>query len=437
MLTEKEQVAAEKIEIRSDEVKEILGQVPRWIIRWGTTVIFVIIILLIIGSGLFKYPEIQPSAIILTTKNPPAKLIAKTDGKIISLFTEDKQKVSAGDHIVLIESAADYEDIIEMAENLKGFKENTENEIYLELDKSYSLGEIQSYFASFHKCNKDYLEFIHIDYHQKKIDGIRKELNKHDIFYSRLNDQSVVLKRELGLARKQFARDSVLFRQGVFSSSDYEKSESKLLKKDYAYKDTHTKLAAAKIQIEELNQKILDLELDYANKKSEILNILFESYDRLIAEIDIWKQKYVLITPVDGIVTFNKFWGENQNVSEGEVVLTVLPFTTGDIVGKINLSVQGAGKVRRGQKVNIKFASYPHMEFGMVRGEVTSISLVPDKDFYTAEVKLTNGMVTNYGNKIDFQQEMPGMAEIITDDMSLMRRIFNPAKSVIKRYARE
>lgn len=437
MLTEKEQVAAEKIEIRSDEVKEILGQVPRWIIRWGTTMIFVIIILLIIGSGLFKYPEIQPSAIILTTKNPPAKLIAKTDGKIISLFTEDKQKVSAGDHIVLIESAADYEDIIEMAENLKGFKENTENEIYLELDKSYSLGEIQSYFASFLKSNKDYLEFIHIDYHQKKIDGIRKELNKHDIFYSRLNDQSVVLKRELGLARKQFARDSVLFRQGVFSSSDYEKSESKLLKKDYAYKDTHTKLAAAKIQIEELNQKILDLELDYANKKSEILNILFESYDRLIAEIDIWKQKYVLITPVDGIVTFNKFWGENQNVSEGEVVLTVLPFTTGDIVGKINLSVQGAGKVRRGQKVNIKFASYPHMEFGMVRGEVTSISLVPDKNFYTAEVKLTNGMVTNYGNKIDFQQEMPGMAEIITDDMSLMRRIFNPAKSVIKRYARE
>jgi multidrug resistance efflux pump len=435
MLTEKEQLAAEKIEIRSEEVKEILGQIPRWIIRWGTTVIFIIIILLIVGSGLFKYPEIQPSTIILTTKNPPAKLIAKTNGKIISLFAEDNQKVSAGDHIVLIESAANYTDIIEIEELLKDFKLNIENEKYLEFDKSYSLGEIQSYFASFLKSNKDYLEFINIGYHHKKINGIRKELNKYDIFYSRLNDQLKVLKRELELARNQFSRDSVLYRQGVFSSSDYEKSESNLLKKEYAYKDTHTELAAAKIQIEGLNQKILDLELDYANKKSEIQHILFESYDKLIAEIDIWKQRYVLITPVDGIVTFNKFWSENQNVSEGDVVLTVLPFTSGEIVGKMNLSVQGAGKVRRGQKVNIKFASYPHMEFGMVRGEVTSISLVPDKNFYTAEVKLTNGMVTNYGNRIDFQQEMPGMADIITDDMSLLRRIFNPVKSVIKRHA--
>ncbi len=437
MLTKKEQLAAEKIEIRSDEVKEILGQVPRWIIRWGTSVIFVIIILLIIGSGLFKYPEIQLSTIILTTKNPPAKLVAKTNGKIIRLFTEDNQEVSAGDHIVLIESAADYDDIIEIEEKLRDFKINTENEKFLKIEKSYSLGEIQSYFASFLKSYQDYLKFITINYHQKKINGIRKELNKYDIFYSRLNEQSVVLKRELELAGKQFARDSILFKKGVLSSSDFEKSESNLLKKEYAYKNTHTELAAAKIKIEELNQKILDMELDYDNEKSEKQHILFETFDRLIAEIDIWKQKYILVTPVDGIVTFNKFWSENQNVSEGETVLTVLPQATGDIVGKINLSVEGAGKVKKGQKVNIKFASYPHMEFGMVRGEVTSISLVPDMSFYTAEVKLTNGMVTNYGNKIEFQQEMPGMAEIITEDMSLLRRIFNPAKSVIKRQVRD
>ena len=75
------------------------------------------------------------------------------------------------------------------------------------------------------------------------------------------------------------------------------------------------------------------------NEKSEIQNILFETYDRLMAEIDIWKQKYLLITPVEGIVTFNKFWSKNQNVSEGEVVLTVLPLTTGDIVGKITEGV--------------------------------------------------------------------------------------------------
>ncbi len=437
MLTKKEKQEAEKIEIRSDEVREILGQVPRWVIRWGTSVIFVVVVILIIGSGLFKYPEIQLSTIILTTKNPPAKLIAKTDGKIVSLFAEDKQKVMAGDHIVLIESAANYRHVIEIEEQLKDFRINIENEKYLDFSKNYTLGEIQLYLASFQKSYQDYLKFINLNYHQKKIQGIRQELGKYDVFYTRLNEQSAVLKRELALTGKQFARDSTLFGQGVISSSDYEGSESNLLKKDYAYRNTHTELAAARIEIEKLNQKIVDMELDYANKKSEKQHILFETFDRLIAEIDIWKQKYLLITPVEGMVTFNKFWSENQNVSEGEAVLTVLPLTTGDIVGKINLSVQGAGKVKCGQKVNIKFTSYPHMEFGMVRGEVTSISLVPEKNFYAAEVKLTNGMVTNYGYKIDFQQEMPGMAEIITDDMSLLRRIFNPAKSLIRRQGRD
>ncbi len=437
MLTKKEQQAAEKIEIRSDEVQELLGQVPKWIIRWGTSAILMIFLLVIIGSGLFKYPEIQPSTIILTTENPPAKLVANTYGKIVRLFIEDKQKVKAGDHIVLIESAADYQNVLEIEKLLKNFRQNTDKGIYPEIEKSYSLGEIQSFFASFIKSYKNYLKFININYHEKKIKGIKQELKKYDIFYLRLNEQSEVLKKELVLAKKQFGRDSILFRQGVLSSSDYEKSESSLLKKEYAYKETHTELAAAKIKVEELNQKILDFELDYANEKGEKQNILYETFDRLIAEIDIWKQKYVLITPIDGIVTFNKFWSENQNVREGEVVLTILPDTAGGVIGKINLSVKGAGKVKKGQKVNIKFANYPHMEYGMIRGEVTSISLVPDKNFYSAEVKLTNGLVTNYGNEINFQQEMPGLAEIITDDMSLLRRIFNPAKSVIKRQRRD
>jgi len=433
MLTKKEQQEAEKIEIRSDEVKEILGQVPKWIIRWGTSLIFVIAIILIAGSGLFKYPDIQPATIILTTENPPANLIAKTNGKIVELFVEDKQMVSMNDYIALLESAAVFEHVIEVEELLKGFKAKIENEQLVNINKSYSLGEIQSYFASFLKNYQDFRKFVDLDYHQKKIKGIKNELAKYDVYYSQLSEESVVLKKELALAKKQFERDSLLYKQGVLSASEYEKSQATLLRKEFAYKETLTGLATAKIQIGELNQKILDLELEGANSSSEIQNKLFEAYDKLVAEIDIWKQKYLLSAPVEGIVTFNKFWSENQNVVEGEVVFTILPEDPGEIVGKIDLSVQGAGKVKVGQKVNIKFANYPHMEFGMVRGEVTSISLVPTKDFYTVKVKLTNGLVTNYGYDIKFQQEMPGTAEIITENMSLLKRIFNPAKSVIKR----
>ena len=433
MLTQKEQQEAEKIEIRSDDVQEILGQVPKWIVRWGTTVIFVVTFILVAGSGLFRFPDIQPAAITLTTENPPAHLLARTSGKIVKLFVEDKQKVKAGDFIALIESAAVFGDVMEVEELLGGFKADMESGRHISFNDNYSLGEIQSYFASFLKNYQDYRKFISLDYHQKKIKGLRSELAKYDVYYSQLNEQSAVLNKELALARKQFGRDSLLYKQGVLSASDYEKSQGALLGKEYAYKETLTALATAEIETGALNRGILDLELDEANRKSEIQNRLYEAYDRLMAETDIWKQKYLLVAPVEGIVTFNRFWSANQNVGEGDEVFTILPEAPGEIVGKIELSVQGAGKVKAGQKVNIKFASYPHMEFGMVRGEVTSISLVPSRDFYTARVKLTGGLVTNYGYTIKFQQEMPGMAEIITENMSLLKRIFNPAKSIIKR----
>ncbi|HES59568.1 MAG TPA: HlyD family secretion protein, partial [Caldithrix sp.] len=63
----------DKIEIRSDEVQEILGFIPHWIIRGGISVIFFIIILLFIGSWYFKYPDVISSNIIITTQNPPVR----------------------------------------------------------------------------------------------------------------------------------------------------------------------------------------------------------------------------------------------------------------------------------------------------------------------------------------------------------------------------
>ena len=52
MMPEKE---SEKIEIRSDEVQDILGMVPSWIVRWGTVVILVTVLAILTGSWFFNY----------------------------------------------------------------------------------------------------------------------------------------------------------------------------------------------------------------------------------------------------------------------------------------------------------------------------------------------------------------------------------------------
>jgi HlyD family secretion protein len=138
-----------------------------------------------------------------------------------------------------------------------------------------------------------------------------------------------------------------------------------------------------------------------------------------------------LVANVGGTVTFTRFWSENQNVKAGEKVLTIIPTESGSMLGKIDLPLEGAGKVRPGMQVNIQFDNFPHLEYGMVKGKVSNISDVADNDFYTVEVELPAGLRTYYNLEIPFSQNMQGQAEILTDKKRVLQRVLNPIRSAI------
>ncbi|MPQ48123.1 hypothetical protein GCQ56_14040 [Marinifilum sp. N1E240] len=47
----------DKIELRSEKVRNIIGQIPSHIIRNGITILFVVVIILLTGSYFFRYPD--------------------------------------------------------------------------------------------------------------------------------------------------------------------------------------------------------------------------------------------------------------------------------------------------------------------------------------------------------------------------------------------
>ena len=60
-----------------------------------------------------------------------------------------------------------------------------------------------------------------------------------------------------------------------------------------------------------------------------------------------------------------------------------------------------------------------------------ALEIIEDNGLFVA-LPITNKLITNYNISIDFQQNMPGTAEIITDQKSLLQRVMNPLKSIIK-----
>ena len=72
------------------------------------------------------------------------------------------------------------------------------------------------------------------------------------------------------------------------------------------------------------------------------------------------------------------------------------------------------------------------MEFGMVKGYVEKISIVPADNTYAVDVSFPDGLKTNYQVELPFNQKMKGKAEIITQDTRLLTRIIRPLRSLIQ-----
>jgi len=101
-------------EVQSEEVQDIMTQMPRWIIRRGTAVLFVLLIVLFIGAYFIHYPDVIVTNISITSSNPPIKLIAQTNGQIESIFVKNNQQVKKGERIMLLENTADYADVLSL-----------------------------------------------------------------------------------------------------------------------------------------------------------------------------------------------------------------------------------------------------------------------------------------------------------------------------------
>ena len=99
------------IEIRSEEIDEILGKTPVWILRRGLVLLLAIILSLVAGSWIFKYPDIISAPIIITTVNPPSPVIARSNGRITAFYVSDKQSVTAGEYLAVLENTSDIESI--------------------------------------------------------------------------------------------------------------------------------------------------------------------------------------------------------------------------------------------------------------------------------------------------------------------------------------
>jgi len=426
--------AGKEIELRSEEVQEVLGSVPGWILRRGIIMLACIVVMLIVGSWLFKYPEIVSAPLVLTTATPPAGIVAKTNGKIVLLQVKDQQKIKAGDCMAILENPAVYRDILFLEQELieAKTKVDIEKTFYMQR-KDIKLGGIQTTYSSFLINLDNYNKFIEQNYYPRKILSVKQLIEANKKHYRSVLSQKEIVLKQHELEQRSFNREEYLKKQNMISEEESDKAKGQLLQSDMNVQNMHSSLENMQIQIAQMEENLVDIEQQYLEKKNGLLSQLKTNINQLENEIRSWQMTYVLSSPIAGKVTFTNYWAVNQNVVAGDVVFTVVPIIQTELIGKAQLPIERSGKVKIGQPVNVHFNSFPDNEYGMVVGKVNRISLIPTKDGkYIVEVKFPKGLTTSYGKKLPLSQEMTANADIITDDLRLIEQLLQPMKKIFK-----
>ena len=140
-----------EIELRSEEVQEVMGKIPPAILRYGIVVLLGIMAVVLAGSACFSYPDTVETEFTLTTQNPPAYIMAQSAGRIEQLYTANSQPVGKGDMLGVIENVARTEDLFVLRERMKEWKQGgsrTEQVGTLFFHRIAELGSVQAAYSS-------------------------------------------------------------------------------------------------------------------------------------------------------------------------------------------------------------------------------------------------------------------------------------------------
>ena len=305
------------IELRSEAVQEVMGHVPSWIVRWGITVLSLVVLMLVVGSFFFRYPDVIEAEMRLTSRNPVTEVVARTSGRVSSLYVADGQEVKEGLPLAVVENTALTEDVLRLKQLLARYAGEPERLGYYLLQDVWQLGDIQPAYTA-------------------------------------------------------------------------------LASKDPASRDYRAALG------------------------------------QLLAAVRRWEMDYCIEASASGRVQLLRQGYPNLYVQGGDLFARIVPEDPGEWIGLASMPVASSGKVRKGQRVIVRFSNFPDQEFGIVEGRVSSVSMVPLEDNYRVEIAFPGGLTTNYGICLPVMQEMKATAGIVTEELRLIERLFQPLKKILR-----
>lgn len=425
--------AQSSTEIRSEEVQEILTKVPHWLIRYGILVIFILILGIISISWFVKYPDKVIGKALISTETPPLYISSQVSGRIVEVYVKNGQIVEEGQPLALIDNPIPANSI----NQIKAFLDSVDT-----IEKSESgychiteLPEVNLYEAT-----NDYLSLKNVlkelclvqndSYTNRKLASLKAK-HKNYQKYLKVNAKEIELSRlDIANAKERFQMLKREFNLGITSKLNYLDAQSaynQALKSEESLKKNEIQLS---MTLNDYQDQILDFIHSQEQEEKANKQKLKELVEKLKNHIVRWDNDFLIKSPARGSISFLERVFENQQVEPGAAMVAVIPEES-EFEVILDLPVTGFGKIKEGQQVKLKVDNFPASEFGSVRGVIRTLPSLPKDDVYRVRVELPDRLTTSYNQELVYQPEMTATAEVITEDLRLIERLFYQLRGIL------
>ncbi|MFB9058057.1 HlyD family secretion protein [Mariniflexile ostreae] len=414
------------IEFRSEELNDILTCVPSKLIRWGSLIFLALIVFLLVLLWCIKYPDIISAEAYLTTPELPQKLYAKTTARIDTVMVSNNQQVNKNMVLAILENAAINRDVMVLKSVIDTVSINQGHIIFpFKFLPVLFLGELDKPFSDFEKSYFKYIMNRDLQPYSNRMLTSASSLFQLQNQLNNLLKQQVIHKKEINFIQKDLKRHELLLEKGVISQQNYDYNQIAYYSALKQFENTKFTISQLKASIESARGNSKELEFMKYREDVNLLKEVMQNYGQLKKSIKDWELKYVLKTNRKGKLSFLNQFNSNQTVVKDELMFVVFSENNPYYVAKLKTPKTNSGKIKVGQRVNLKLNDYPEYEFGVLVGVVQSITSMPDNiGTYIVDVKIPKHLKTSFGKNIIFKQDMHGAADIITEDLRLLERLF-------------
>ncbi|WP_424096641.1 HlyD family efflux transporter periplasmic adaptor subunit [Moorena producens] len=463
--------------------KELLDSLPQAWTRGLLYLLVIFISVLVPWAMFFKIDETGSARGRLEPQDKTIRLDSPVMGTVAKLYVKEGESVKTGQNLVELESDLVQTEIQQSQKRLEG-QQNQLNQLKLmknqlaialqtqaqqnqaqQLEKLAQVEQVRQTLAALKKSyNLQKTEQL------AQLNQAKQLLDHSQLAYNLMENRMENAKREVARFRDAFnegivseiqlvdREDMAQDRQRLYEQtrSELEQSKLRLTEQESTYertlRQTEAEIEQAQLRLREQEKSyqslleagklaILRSEENFKNMEAEIsrLEADIAQNNSQIEGLRFQLSQRVIKSPVNGTIFDFPIPGAGSVVQSGMMVAEIAPENS-SLSLKAHMTTQESGSLKTGLPVKLKFDAYPYQDYGVLPGEITSISPTTEEvdtpqgpiAVYSLNIALKKDCIDSGNKCIPLRPGDTASAEVIVRRRRIIDLILDPFKQLQK-----